>query len=511
MRKRYFKVLLMMMLVIALMASSAYAAGTIFYTGAGAGAAGNVPGDVALEAMGNARDFRLAGDATNGSGANNAGLRTSTTTLLISGDTLRVSFTNAGFDGSAVAICKSTGDTMTNSPISFDTPTANATSHDFRIAANVAANDSMFVTNSGDGTNCNASNKSLLIRIQPVSSASMATVSFSGFNSAGGGLAGANAPAVNIANIQKQFTTGYASNNTIIDYTASATSNGSHFLSGSTSTNAATAGNANIANGTNFAITATGSGLTVSSLISLQDTASWQGVQRVFMANSTACTLSANNAVNNAPSGTVNLSLPTGAFNGTNPAAYTGFVCADVTGTVALQSRTIKAAYDISVSSGGVDPAADSPTAVMVWNTNGYQGVLPYATTYSGYPTYCLINNTSSSSASITVDIMTSESGATLSSLAGLSLGSVGALGQKLIAFSGTSITPYTYSSGIETAGTAVTLTGLNSTLDRYAARISVGTTPANVTVKCYQPTPAGSYTDIPIFTSGTDTSYLKY
>lgn len=492
---RYLKMLALGMVVIGLMASSVFAGTITFFTAGGA----NSPANIALEALGAVRNFVITGDGAVNNGAN-AALQTTTTTPLISGDMLTISFTNVGFDGSLVSICKATANVVANTAVASDTPTGNATSWAFRLTSAVAALDAMFVTNSGDGTNCNVSTKVLQIKFPAISSAAMASVSVSAATSGGAGISGANASAKNFANIARQYTTAYAANNSTIDFATNSTSNGAHFVLAGASTNSAVSGMANIANNAGMNLTAPGSGLTVSALLSLQDSANWQGVQRVFV-NQGDCT--ANNAVNNAVnslSGTINLSIPAAGFSGNAAnASYAANVCVDVKGNAALQSRTIKAAYDINVGTGGNDPALDTYTTVMSWTPNGYQGIVPYMNTQSIYATICFINNKSTLTGAVTADILTSESGATLTSLSGLALGTLAALGTMRVDFA-SSITPYTYSGGVETAGTAVPLTGLQEN-DRYSVLINVGAAPSQVTVNCIQLDPAGSKRAVPVLT----------
>ena len=477
---RYLKILFLGMVVIGLMASGAWA-GTIVANNA-------TPATVALEAMGAARNVTLSGIA-----GNNAISFTSSRSL-ISGDLINFTFTNVGTTSDTIYLCETGNNTVMDSI----NQAANSTTLSLRANRSVTGGTKMFLsTNSAEmatSANCNLADiGQVIVRFPAISSATMATVAF---NVTSFGTLIDSASAKNIGNISKQYVTNYVANNSTIDFAANATSNGVRFTGGS---NNAVPGVASI-NYTpmdiqTFAGGATNAGLTVSALLSLQDSASWQGVQRVYV-NKGAC-LATNNAVNNSPSGTVNLSISTAAFNGA--AEYLANVCADVKGNQALQTRTIKGAYDISVGTGGNDPAIDTYTTIMQWLPNGYQGIVPYISASSTYGTICFINNKSTSSGSVTADILTSQSGATLTSLSGLSLGTLAALGTMRVDFA-SSITPYTYSGGIESAGTAVPLTGLQSN-DRYSAMINVGTAPTQITVNCIQMDPLGSKRAVPVLT----------
>jgi sugar lactone lactonase YvrE len=463
------------------------------------------PLTIALEAMGTARNLNI-------SGAGNNAISFTSNRSIISGDLITFTFTNVGASGDTVYLCETGNNTIMDST----GVTANSTNFSLRANRSVTAGRKMFLASNSSlagGTNCNTSNVGdIALRFQPMTSAGMATVSLSITTSTGGALDSANA--VNVANISRQYTTAYSNNTSTIDY-LNAPANGSKFATNDAYT-ATGSGGSIVASSPD--LSAQGAGLTVSALFSLQDTATWQGVRSVYVrggANTTCNAAGSNLVANNSPSGTVNLAIPSGSFNGMSDANNMFSACAEVTGAVALNPRTISGAFDIGVSGTGAnDPAMDSYRSLMMWLPNGYQGVIAHGTTYSGWPTYCVINNSSTSSANISVDILTAESGAALSGLSGLSLGSIPASAQKLIVFSGTSITPYTWSNGAETADTAnaKTLTGLNSTLDRYSARINVATSPSTVTVKCYMGAGGtGTYVDIPVFTSGSDSSYLKY
>jgi len=468
---KYFRILLLAMLVVVMVSGTAFAGSITVKAG--------TPATLALEAMGSARNLTLS------TGANGTNFSFISSGSLISGDLINFTFTNVGMTGNTIYLCESGSATSMDAT----TPTANSTNISVRANRSITAGSSMFLTN-GD---CTASD--LALRFPAISSATMATVSF---NVTSFGTQRDSANAVNVANISRQYVSNYVAGNSTIDFSTNSSSNGARFVGASN--NAAVAGQAAInytSMDMNTAAASPHAGLSVSALLSLQDSSSWQGVQRVYINANGACSLATNNAVNNSPSGTVNLALPTTAFNGT--ATFGANMCADVTGSVALQSRTIKGAFDISVGTGGNDPAGDSYTALMNWTPNGYQGIIPYISASSSYKTICIISNKSSASAPATLDLLSTESGATLTSLSGLSLGTIAAQGTVRVDFD-SSIQPYSYSGGTETAGTATTLTGIQSN-DRYTAMINVGASPTQVTVNCMQTDPAGSKRAVPVLT----------
>jgi hypothetical protein len=176
-----------------------------------------------------------------------------------------------------------------------------------------------------------------------------------------------------------------------------------------------------------------------------------------------------------------------------------------------LQTRTIKGAIDINVTGTGPnDPAIDPYTTIMQWQSNGYQGMIPYISALSIYNTICFINNRSTTSGTVTADILTTESGGpTLSALTGLSLGTLAGGATMRVDFA-SGITPYTYSGGTESAGTVVPITGLAAN-DRYTAMINVGASPTQITVNCIQQDPAGSKRAVPVLTQSTSSVPWNY
>lgn len=493
--KKYSKILVLAMFVVAIMSTGVWAGTTT--------TSGTV--SVALEAMGAARNYTIPGVGTS-TGWSSFGVKLIPGQAYASGSLVTITFTNAGFNAVPYYLCeisnsanaaKSTGG---GAPVGYATPSANATNQAFVLSNAVGGGNALLLTTSASTADCaNTGTPDLSIRFQPMSSAGMASVSFS---TSIGGTTYDSGSAKNFANISQQFNTAYLSGNSTIDYANNATANGSNFGGTNTTTSS---GSANITF-TDKNINAAGgaaphAGLTVSSILSLQDTASWQGVQRVYLMSSTACALTGNVVVNNAPSGTVALALNSTSFNGA--ASFFGNVCADVKGNEVIQSRTIKGSYDITVASGGVDPAADSYTQVMAWMPNSYQAIVPYLSADSTFGTICFINNKSALAVGATADIVTSESGTLLSSQ---TIGTIGAGKTVRVDFAGT-ITTYSYSGSTETAGTPVTLTGLQAN-DRYSAMINVGSAPSNITVNCIQKDPAGSKRAVPVLQQNTTTTW---
>lgn len=503
---RLSKIFLMAALMVAMTAPAAFA-GSLRWTSTGSAA--NAVVTVALEAMGAARNYVYTNSTTQNSTA--GGVTIFPGQALASGSLLTVSFTNAGFDGTKVLLCTNgSGTNFTDTPVASATPSANATSQGFVLGSQVGAGANIFLIteNSSATSSCTNTNSALIVRFQPVTSAAMVGLSYTASLS---GTTYDSASSVNIANIASAITTAVASNTSSIDF-LNAPANGTTFVGNTTTANSANA--TIVLTGMNLnAVTAgvVSAGLTSSAILTLQDTASWQGVRRVYIMNgANACALANNAAINNAPSGTVPLSIASGVYAGNVAATNMVTVCADVLGNTTINPRTITGAVNVTYSgTGAQSPGISSYGTLMTWSSNGYQGIVPYISADSLYKTICMINNTGTTSAAVTVDVQTAESGATLTSLQALSLGTVSANGTKRIDLAST-LTPYTYSGTTETAGTATTLTGVQSN-DRYSARINVAAPPASVTVNCIQLDPAGSKRAVPVLNAGSTPGYLTY
>lgn len=493
---RYLKILFLSLMVVGLIASGAFA-GNMSYIGSGFVA--NTTLSVALEAMGGARNMTIVSSTPATTTITTPALVINPSQALVSGSLLTISFVNAGFDGSTVYLCQidAANNTGVVAYIASTTPSANATSQAFVLSSGTAAGNSVMITTSANSTNC-VGNGAFIVRFQPVSSAAMASVSYNVTQS--GTVYDSGNAANNIANVSRQYNATYANATSFIDF-LNAPANGSKFTTNSAYT--ATTSNVILGNAAkNVNTTSAPASLTVAAVISLQDSASWQGVSSVYArSDGTTCDATGtNNVANNSPSGTVNLTLPSAVFNGAVRAAANVVLCAQVAGNTTLQTRTIKAAADINVTGTGAnDPAIETYTTVMNWQSNGYQGVIPYISASSTFTTICFLSNKSSQSGPVTVDIMTSQSGASLASLTALSLGTVPALGTMRMDFA-SGITPYTYAGGVESAGTATALTGLQAN-DRYTAMINIGASPSSVTVNCIQLDPAGSKRAVPVLT----------
>ncbi|MBF0558434.1 MAG: hypothetical protein HQL08_06600 [Nitrospirae bacterium] len=513
---KFLKVLVLAMLVVGLMTSGVMAGTTAFRTSTGATTFVKAP----LEAMGVARTITLGGIGTSGGtglGANNAAFSIFPSQTINSGSLLTVTFGNAGMPVTTVVLCAANNDAAVNgTPLYSLTTTVNQTVMNFLIGNTVPSGTTMFLTNVAGGPNttapnCISSNGALQVTLLPTTSAKIATMTWTAYAAGFSGVSidTANATA-NFANIAKQYsTTILTANNSSIDF-VNAPGNGTTFAGNTT---LAAKGTVNfVAADFTGGLDGVGNGLAVSGLISLQDTAAWQAVSSVFLVgNDIGCSSANTYAIANgaALTGTVNIAVPTSGannFSGANATSQPVTICVSVAGNQVIQSRTITEQGTVVVTGSGAQQQATTTAATLfTWLPNGYQGIVTYVSGSSTYNTICFVSNQSSTSAPVTLSVLTTESGATLTALQSISLGSVAGKGTMRVDLSQTA-TPYTYASSTETAGTATTLTGVASN-DRYTALFNVGANPSSVTVNCIQADPAGSKRAVPVVVPQTNTT----
>lgn len=171
-----------------------------------------------------------------------------------------------------------------------------------------------------------------------------------------------------------------------------------------------------------------------------------------------------------------------------------------VDGTTVLAPRTftISAVHDVTESSNYQDRTLTPDNGDYFGLTlASYQGLIPYISANSTYKTICMVNNGYTLAGEGVVDIITSESGATL--LSNQSVGTIAVGATKRVDFDG-SLTPYTWTSGAETAGTPIAL-GLNAA-DRYSARVTINANADDVSMNCIQLDPAGSKRAVPVLSN---------
>lgn len=495
------RVLMLAMMVVCLAASSSFAGTTLTNYN---GAAGNI--SVALETLGADRTVTFNGT---GNAAGTIGIGYTAGQALAEGNLLVVTLTGAKFPATAINICGVGVVGGADGVIGNATPTANATSAAFQLnafAANVASGGLIFLTNGG----CDAA---ITANITPIiaATASAGTPTIQIVAQTAGGVTIDSSTAKRLATISAEYASATNVTNHIIDYLATPF-NGTKIITAGLASNV-TADGSNNAAGNNTNITkaalnyavntgtavvgaANAPGLTVSAVVSVQDSAAWQGISRLYVVPgaAAACNIANNvSTVNTAPSGIVALNVTAGAagaFNGSLPVQLA--LCVEANGTASLQTRTLQTSTKVNVTGTGAnDPAAAAYANAMNWFVNAYQGVLPWIINGATLPTYCLINNADSTlTATVTIDVISSESTVVLTNAP---LGTIAAKTSKLLLLTGNSV--YFF----DGTGTPVNVSSLGAD-KRYSARVTATVAPANASIACIQADPAGAKRSVPVY-----------
>ncbi len=523
---RFFKISILTMLCVVLLAGTAMATGSI-------SSQGGTNFSVALEAMNAARTYTLTAVANANGNLAGAPVLITTGQLLNSQSTLQVTFNNMAFSGSLVGLCQIVDATNSNSTnavlISEATSTANVASINFgSMLVNPTIGSRLFITDNGSNSglsgalNCNGSNGSLIVNlagVAPLTSATTMTVTYT--DSAGDAP---TTPAV-VANVVRKFITSYSGNNSSIDYVYNA-ANGSQFLGAS---NTAVPAGVGITNAGLYTYDTTSVPLSVSASLQLQDSAGWVGVSDDYLSATncsgyTTALGGVNNAIGNGvlialgATGAQNISISTSrGFDGNSPttASLNGAnICIDVAGNQTISSRIITGR--LVVKGGGANPFADSYRTLMTWSPNGYQGIIPYLRESANYNTVCVISNQGSVNAPVSFTLLTAESAA--SNQPSFSLGTLAAKSTMRIDIPGQNATSpgiTTYTSYAQDSGgsgyTVQALTGINSTLDRFSGEFNIGASPSQITVNCIQADPLlnGGKRAVPILQNNTQSGGL--
>lgn len=182
-----------------------------------------------------------------------------------------------------------------------------------------------------------------------------------------------------------------------------------------------------------------------------------------------------------------------------------------VDGTTVLSGRTLTLSLAVTKTNetttygtaGTITPLAGTNSApTHVFAINGFQAVMPYGIANATYQTSCYISNPSANASDAYVDILSTQSGASLTALTNLSIGSIPAYSTRRVSLD-TAVTPYTIT-GV--AGTPIPL-GLVD-WDKYSVKFTVQGPNSSVTINCVQvdlPS-TGAKRVVPVLTGdGTD------
>jgi len=506
---KHLRIFLLSMAVLALMGGSAFAGTTLVNAGA---AGANF--QVSLEAMGAARNVTVIGTVAAGNLPGTAAIGYTAAQALATQNLLNVAFSGAAFTGVALNICamNSIGDAL----VANATPTAGSTNANFQLNgaanANLGSGNSLYITSGA----CGGAGINAPVQISATAVSAKPTVQISAQTA--GGILIDTSTAKQLANIAPEYSV--VNNNSLhtIDF-LSTPFNGTKIISvgGGASNVTADANAAGVTNSVGVLVAALPAGasftsngspgagaqnaaLTVSAVVNLQDSASWQGVKSVYLvAAGAACTIAANVVINSAPANTVTLTIPTtaGGFNGTATAQYD--LCVQADGVSSLQTRVITAADAITVSGGGTVPAAPFANA-MTWNLNAYQAVIPFVVNSAVVPTFCLVNNGAAArTGTVLVDVLSSEGAVVLTNL---NLGSLAPQKSQLFEFQGNEIDTVS-TTGVTAKVADLTALGANT---RYAPRLTVTVNPNNVQVSCIQTDPStGVKRLVPVLSNATN------
>lgn len=517
---KYLKVSLLAMLAIAMIAGTAFAGTTsVNHLSAGANYS------AALEAMGAARNVAIVGTTNASSLPTSKPIAYVLGQNLSSGNLIRMTLSGAAFKGgSAIYVCAINGGGTANIAIGSASPSANATTQSFQVgtidapAANVAGGNFVWFTDSAD---CDAAaSNTFPVQLSARSSTGTATVSVDIITA--GGITVDDASTATLANFAQEYSVALSSADTVtIDYLGTP-GNGTRFIEDAPGGNTIAAPTANkiviTRTGYNLAAVASNAtatqggvnaGLAVNATVSFQDSASWAGINRVILmaANEIgtdpgACSNAAPSLASNSPSGTVSVAIPAARWAGATNLALT--TCFQVTGSTNLATRTISGTYDINFGTGGVDTiTAPSYATIQTWSLNGYQAIIPWLTLSSTVPTYCLVNNSNSASATMFMDVVTSDAAQTTTNV---SLGDIAANTSLLLIFNDQGVQSQ------DAAGTTTTLNDLSavsftgSTSKRYSGKLTVAGNQNNVTMTCAQTDPVtGGKRPVPVLTGDTN------
>lgn len=161
-------------------------------------------------------------------------------------------------------------------------------------------------------------------------------------------------------------------------------------------------------------------------------------------------------------------------FTVAHGATVTDDVYLGVNGTTILTTQVWPLVATVNFTSASLTDPTGTDSSFVTWTINGYQAIIPYVTTFPGFTTICIADNTSTAVADVMVDILSSESSATDTNLA---VGTIPGRTTVRLDFGETEITNFT-------GGAAAITVGVNT---RYAARLTITADQNQVYVNCIQ------------------------
>jgi len=493
-----FRIIMLAMLTVCMVASMAMAGTTTVNHGAA-----GVNYQAGREALGSARTLIVDGAAQNGSVTYVPGQ------VLTSQNLLQVTLTNATFNGGAVRVCTAMDYSAANQVVALATATPTATTSQYNFQLNLPSGvlvqngDILYLSSS---TECapaaSAATNRFFTFKNTAAPAGNGTIKIDAITA--GALVVDSSTAATLYTVASEYGSVQGGTSHTIDFLQSP-ANGTKIINTGTtiatvadSVTASAATNSIYLDKKSFnygavlnGLAGSNAALTVGAVVSLTDTAAWQGVSNVYLTNGgVACTTGAANVINSAPSGTVALTIPSNAFNGTAVKSFN--LCVTPNGTSALQTRIIQSSVDINVTgTGATDVAATAYANAQTWGLNAYQALIPWIINSASAPTYCLINNNDTvNTMTVLLDVTSSEGSVIVTNA---NLGTVAAKTSKL--------STYTNNSVSLTGGTATDLTTIGAN-GRYSTRVTLTVNPASASMACIQTDPiTGAKRVVPVLT----------
>lgn len=518
--RKNFRISILAMLVLCMTAGLAFAGSTrVNY-----GSAPATNAVISLETLGIARNIIIyGGGATINNVATAANLPALVFKLganLSTSNLLQLTLSGgAQFTGDPINFCAINGVTGTavqvaaGSPLSGDTVLTTSVS---QVTANTLSGDYLWATYNACATN----NGDFPLKLAAGTAGTSAKANITMQSS--GGVILDNSTAVTVATVIREFNVVNASTSHTIDFLA-AGATGNLLISGGTTqitadsqlatpgvnvigfTHEATATN-NVAANTNTATAISGN------IILTDSSQSWAGVNRVWLVPAgNTCLNGTLVAGTNSPSGTIALSMPAANFSATVYPLLLN-LCVQGNGQ-SLGTRTIQAEANVKATISGTDYATGitgSLSSAQVWGINGYQAYIPWSQAADAAATICLINNanTSGSSASVLIEAVSGEGGTTIAST---NIGSVALKTSKVLLLNGSNACLSSDASTCDNGQSPLSLTTLAT--KRYAVKLTVTGSPANVTVTCVQKdagTSTGMKRVMPVLTDSSSNSYFR-
>lgn len=356
----------------------------------------------------------------------------------------------------------------------------------------VSANSTAASCGAGSNQGAIAGGHALTVKLPVMSAGATATVAVSSTTGGGTSITGATVSATTYYSVVNQLSQVIATDTAAIDFVTGRVklipnNTTTAVLLDQTTANAWTTTNA----APTIAYAAT-----TSDKLDITLSGSMTGISRI-------CWDDANCTASSTTKFTISTTANTATYSAAYATAYTDYdkkITFVVDGTTLLSPRTFTVGTVNNLNNTSYLDRALVPATTTFYTLTlaSYQAIIPYISADSTYKTICFINNGYNLVAPTVVDILSTESGATL--LTNQSVGSIGVGRTTRVDFA-SNITPYTWTSGAETAGTAIPLTGLNAS-DRYSALITVNAAAANVSMNCIQLDPAGSKRAVPVLSS---------